>query len=187
VGNGAAEGHSESGTRALPYGTLDQACATGGAVIEIEHDSERVRSERTRELFLGALGHDLRGPLHAMSIGSEMLLETPDLGPDERRTLERMRTSIRRMNRLIEQTLLLAQSMVEGVPLERRATDLRKVLATVISEVGLRHGDRAIQLSAPPAVVGVRDADRLVQVVDNLVGNALKYGEGTIRIELAGV
>jgi len=155
-----------------------------GAVIELEDNSERVRSERARELFLGALGHDLRGPLHAMSIGSEMLLEMPELDAEARRTLERMRTSITRMNRLIDQTLLLVQSMVEGVPLERRETDLRKVLGTIIGEVSLRHGDRAIELRAPPRMIGVWDPDRLVQVVDNLVSNAVKYGDGTVTIDL---
>jgi signal transduction histidine kinase len=96
-----------------------------------------------------------------------------------------MRNSIARMNRLIEQTMLLAQSMVEGVPLERRKTDLRKVLGTVINEASLRHAERAIELSGPPALLGDWDPDRLVQVADNLVGNALKYGDGTVTIILA--
>jgi PAS domain S-box-containing protein len=156
-----------------------------GAVVEIKDDGERVRSERTRELFLGALGHDLRGPLHAMLIGCDALLDMEGRGSEERAVLETMRRSIQRMNRLIENMLLFAQTIVEGMPVDRRPADLVRIVNSVIGETALRNPGRAIALRGPAQLRGAWDPDRLTQVVDNLVANALRHGEGAIDLALA--
>ncbi len=146
-------------------------------------DDSVSQAERARDLFLAALGHDLRNPLHTIAAGCALVQRLT--GSDDhptRAVVSRMLSSVQRMNRLIENTLVLARCRVEGMPLERRTCDLVEICSTLVADLELRERERAIVLDAPEQLLGRWDSDRLAQVIDNLVSNALKYGEGGVWV-----
>jgi signal transduction histidine kinase len=123
--------------------------------------AERER-ERHRELFLGTVGHDLRNPLQTIVTAAQV------------RTADRMR-------RLIDQLLIFTQSAV-GVPLRRELTDLGGLCRAAVREHAGPH-DIAIEdlLDGGISV----DPERMTQVIDNLVTNAIRYGTGRVALRLS--
>jgi phosphoserine phosphatase RsbU/P len=154
-----------------------------GAVIEFRDDRALCRAERARDLFLATLGHDLRNPLNTVVLGCN-LLGTADLEPNQRTTLKRMMNGAVRMERLIQQTLFLAQTLVESVPLDRTTTDLGVVCDTLIDEVRQSHSGCSVSRFGVEHSIGIWDAGRLNQVVDNLLTNAIRHGDGAVSLTL---
>jgi signal transduction histidine kinase len=67
--------------------------------------------------------------------------------------------------------------------LKRRLVDLQQVCDEATIEIRVRHPDAVVDLEAAGDLLGQWDPDRLVQVVSNLVGNAIQHGGGTrVRI-----
>jgi len=133
---------------------------------------------RLREQFVAVLSHDLRNPVHSISIGADFLeLKLPE-GP-ERRMAEHMQRSCKRVINLIDSTLDFAHGRLGGgisLTIDNGDTLLAEV-RHVISEIQRAHPQRSIQLSTtlPQRVVG--DAKRISQLLGNLLSNAINYGE----------
>jgi signal transduction histidine kinase len=165
----------------------------GAAVAQIaESEAERARlraseaaareREVIREQLLGVLGHDLRNPLAAIRTGIDVMVrqERPEA---RQRLAERMRGSCARMTRLIEDILDFTRSRLGGgIPTNRAPADLAEICARVVGELETAHPARRFVLSSPVAIVGFWDAERLAQVVSNLVGNAVEHSEGDVRV-----
>ena len=148
---------------------------------------ERVRrqdAERTKDLFLGAVGHDLRNPLHAIVMASKLLGATPCPEELHRSHAARIERSARRMNRIIEDILDLTRGQFAGgIPLTLRPTDLGALCRSVVGELRTAHPARTFELEVTGEVSGFWDSDRLARVVSNLVGNAVQHcAEGSIRV-----
>lgn len=130
---------------------------------------------RFAEMFVGILGHDLRNPLNAISMGINLIKRR---GTADARTLDRILHSSVRMSNMVDQLLDLTRTrLAGGIPIERRPTGLRAVVAAAIEELQLVHRDRNIRFEQGPEIDGFWDVDRLAQVVSNLVGNALEHGD----------
>jgi signal transduction histidine kinase len=138
------------------------------------------QTDLLRDRFIGILSHDLRNPLGAITTGAA-LLALPEDNPERRaRVAATITSSAQRMERLIGDLLDLTQAKLGGaIPLIRRPTDLRQVCNDVITETRARHQDAVLRLETTGSLIGEWDADRLGQVVSNLVGNAIQHGEGT--------
>ncbi|MEO7731930.1 MAG: PAS domain S-box protein, partial [Kofleriaceae bacterium] len=97
-----------------------------------ERERERViadlsKTVRLNDMFAGILGHDLRGPLSTIVMGSQTLLGSVD-DPKGVRTLQRVLNSADRMQRMIDQLLDFARARVDGgIELDRRATDVAEL------------------------------------------------------------
>jgi PAS domain S-box-containing protein len=134
--------------------------------------AERER-QRTRDMYLGILGHDLRNPLNTI-VASLYTLDrlVPD---DARKILSRMARSTQRMSRMIEQLLDFTRARLgEGIPVDLARGDLRDISHAVVEELEAQH-PRRIRFEAE-SVPGSYDSDRLAQAVSNLVKNALQHG-----------
>lgn len=142
-----------------------------------------------QEGFVAILGHDLRNPLSAIDMGTGMLRQLAVTANDPRatRVLDRMRSSSRRMSRMIEQILDLTRSRLGG-GLEMRfaETDLCVTLTGIVDESRTSHPSRTVDLRCPPSLLGRWDRDRLEQVFSNLIGNAISYGleEKPVTVEV---
>lgn len=138
-------------------------------------DDKRIQTER--ELFLGALGHDLRDPLNAIGMAAHLLSTHADdavVGP-----ASRISSAGTRMARLIGDLLDFVRSRSGDLRLERHDVDLSSICREVIAEQELAHLGRSFHLETAPDAIGRWDAGRVAQVVQNLVANAIHHGDPT--------
>jgi signal transduction histidine kinase len=137
------------------------------------------RTDAFRDQFVGILSHDLRNPLGAITTGAA-LLAVPEDNPQRRaRVAARILNSSQRMGRMIGDLLDLTQTRLGGtIPLKRVRTDLVQVCEDVMLETRAAHPDVHLRLEKSGVLIGDWDADRLAQVVSNLVGNAIQHGDG---------
>ncbi len=142
-----------------------------------------------RERFLGIVGHDLRNPLNSIRMGASYLVASEQLPAPLERTASRIIHSTDRMTRMITELLDFTRSRLgSGIPLTPGATDLGQVARQVVEELELGHPNRTVEVTATGPLTGNWDADRLAQVLSNLVGNALQYSppDATVELALAG-
>jgi len=133
-----------------------------------------------RDQFVGILSHDLRNPLGAITTGAALLAQAA--GDDQRqaRVAARILSSAQRMQRMIADLLDLTRVRLGGIiPLTAVQTDLQRLCEEVVLETQESHPDAVVHLESRGDVTGKWDADRLAQVVSNLVGNAIEYGGKT--------
>ena len=154
----------------------------------VQELSERTETLRLNEMFVAVLGHDLRTPLGAI-ITAAQLLELH--GGDEltRDIAARTLSSGKRMNRLIDDMLDFARArLAGGIPLVRAHADLGVLVQRVVQEHQASFPERRIEIRCQGDLTGNWDADRLAQVVSNIVGNALQHGRDgePIRVRLDG-
>lgn len=136
-----------------------------------------------RETFIGVLGHDLRNPLAAIVMLATTLLARGRLDEEDAKLVERIVTSGKRMNRMIEQILGFTRARLgSGLPLERKPTDLRAVCREVVEELEL--GATVHLAEAEGDVTGDWDPDRLAEVLSNLVCNAIEHADPDTAVEI---
>jgi signal transduction histidine kinase len=105
----------------------------------------------------------------------------PEDNPQRRsRVVERIMNSAQRMERMIGDLLDLTRTRLGGsIPIRRRPADLQQVCEEVMMEIRAGQPDAVLRWQGSGDLRGEWDADRLAQVVSNLVGNAIQYGGGT--------
>ena len=140
---------------------------------------------RLREQFIAVLGHDLRNPLQAISMASEMiLLDEPT--PRVARNLGRIQDSVARMSALIQDVLDFARGRLGGgIPVALHADDdLAGDLRQVLDEARLNHPQRSIESVIELDLPVICDCRRIAQLLDNLVANALHHGDSSLPVEV---
>jgi len=145
--------------------------------------------DRSREMFVAILGHDLRNPLNTVLMASQFLLDTGELADAHATMTQRIVRSAKRMNRMIADLLDFARSRLgAGIPILRQPTDLAQVAAHAIEEITVAHPSHTVQLEPNGDLHGEWDGARLRQLLSNLLGNAVQYGErdSVIRVTLSG-
>jgi signal transduction histidine kinase len=142
-------------------------------------DRFAVQTDRFRDQFIGVLSHDLRKPLGVVTTGAALLALPEDNPPRRRLVVMRILNSAHRMERMIGDLLDLTRIRLGGtISLTRRRADLRELCEEAILESGATRPEAVLRLQTSGNVVGHWDADRLAQVVSNLVGNAIQHGDG---------
>jgi sigma-B regulation protein RsbU (phosphoserine phosphatase) len=152
-----------------------------------EATRERARAQ-DRALFaeqmVGIVSHDLRNPLSAILMGVR-LLEHGESAPNRLRVLDQVRRSAQRAQRLIAELLDFTLARVgRGLTVTAAPLDLHAFIASIVDELVLAFPDRRIAHRAEGAGECTADADRLAQLLGNLVGNAMAYGDagGTVTV-----
>ena len=168
---------------------LDPPLADGGRAVVLLSDRTRERAvERMRADFVANSSHELRTPLASL-IGFIDTLRGParDDPPAQARFLGIMAEQAERMNRLLDDLLSLSRIELNEHQAPLGAVDMHGLILRMMAELEPRVASRRITMAADiaPDLPPVRgDADQLVQVLQNLLDNAVKYGRegGTIRI-----
>jgi signal transduction histidine kinase len=136
---------------------------------------------RAHELFLATLGHDLRNPLNTISAGLQLL--EMSASEEDRGSIARMNRALDRMRRMIDQLLVFTQSLHEVVPASRQSVDLAELVRAGVRDA--RHGTpRTLEVKADRPVTVMGDADKLMQLFDNLLANAIRHGDGTVTVRV---
>lgn len=140
--------------------------------------SEELAIAELREQFIAVLGHDLRNPLASMEGGSRMLLQE-ELSPRAQRIVTLMQGSVQRMSGLIDNVLDFARGRLgSGFALRLDADELLDpVLKQIAEELQLGTPGISIETNFNITEKVYCDRDRIGQMVSNLLGNAITYGD----------
>jgi signal transduction histidine kinase len=135
------------------------------------------RAVDLEEKLLGIVGHDLRTPLAAIRMSTALLFRGGGLSPEQARTLARVNASAARMGRIVRDLLDYTRVRQLGrLPVSPRASDLRPLAMRAVAEISAAHPDRDVRLDAPASAPVLGDPDRLLQVLGNLLANAVQHG-----------
>lgn len=139
--------------------------------------SERETAE-LREQFIAVLGHDLRTPLNAILNRVELLARRHD-EPNTLHALGRIRASALRIEGLVDNVVDFTRGrMGDGLALElRKHSGMDEVLEQVVEEMRSAHPERLIRAEIMPRMTLRCDAQRLAQLLSNLLKNALTHGD----------
>lgn len=125
---------------------------------------------------MGIVSHDLRTPLNAVLLGAGML-QVGDMQPLQAKTFSRIMSAANRANRLIADLLDFTQArLAGGLRVTRSPIDLHALVADCVEELRLAFPGRMLQHLTEGEGEASADADRLAQVVTNLVSDAITYG-----------
>jgi signal transduction histidine kinase len=139
---------------------------------------------RYNEMFAGMLGHDLRNPLNAITTAAYYIAKT-NPGAKTGTAATRIISSSERMARMIDQLLDFTQIRIgNGIALRITRVDLLDLCHRIRDELEAAHPECAIALEAEGNTVGEWDYDRLLQVLSNLVGNAIHHGSSGCRVSI---
>jgi signal transduction histidine kinase len=152
-------------------------------------------AEAMKEEFFSSISHDLRTPLTSIHEATHLLDERVPgaLTPKQERLVTIIGVSAERLLRLINQILDLSRLRAGLLPLERRRVDLDRLAGRALDELRPQAEERGVELRRSAAAGAVKvfgDEDRLLQVLVNLVGNAVKFtpagGSVTLALEDRG-
>lgn len=152
-----------------------------------EHEMRKAAEQlaHAREEVLGVVAHDLRNPLSAI-LGAASLLEDPRQDVREtRETLGLIHRAVERMNRLIGDLLDITRLEAGRLILEQEPVAVVDLLSQTHESWEATAASRELSLEIGPAPKGLAvfaDRSRVLQVLDNLVGNAVKFSEAGGRI-----
>lgn len=155
--------------------------------VTLERQRQEIRqAEAMREMFIGILGHDLGNPLSSIMMTAEVL-QARSRDQDTRESAGRILRNGDRMLRMIRQLLDAARFRLgSGITLSPAPADLRRLVEQVLAE--FEHVRERFQFDVGGDSAGTWDADLMLQVVSNLVGNAVRHSASgsPIRIEVDG-
>lgn len=142
--------------------------------------------ENTRKTVLGVLGHDLRSPIGAVMMASDLLRESKTVAERDRKLAVQISASVRRANQMVSDLLDLARcNLGSGIPVNPEYTDLSALCASVVEELRTGFPHAQIVMNASETVKGMYDPSRMEQVFTNLISNAVRHGDSNQPINVA--
>ena len=149
-----------------------------GAVVVFEDVTARQEVERMKEEFVSVVSHELRTPLTSMrgSLGLLAAGVVADLPAEAKGLVDMALANTERLVRLVGEILDLERLTAGQVQLRRAEHRLREVVETAVTSVSSLAETAGVQVEQQvDDVTGWFDSDRVVQVLVNLVGNAVKF------------
>ncbi len=173
---------------------LVSAAPVGGQQVQVLRDETDLEAaRRARDSVLGNISHEFRTPLAAQLASIEMLRDgLATLGPEpQAELLANVERGVLRLMRLIDNLLESVRIESGQLDIRRRSVDLAEVVDEALALLGPLFAQRKLQVARDRhgdgglAVIG--DAQRLVQVLVNLLANAIKFApeQSTVRIGVA--
>ena len=166
-------------------GALEALAVANGELATLNERLERTADDQAR--FLAVAAHELRTPVNVLGGTADMLsrhwTELDDATRGE--LLAGMESSTQRLRRLLGD--LLAASKIDAGATELRAeqVDVARLVEDAVTAVRRTWPDSVFEVDADPALTITGDGDRLAQVVDNLLSNAVRHGAPPVRVRAA--
>ena len=145
-------------------------------------------SERARDMLFATLGHDLRDPLQAIMMAAQMLERqgAADTNLANSTLGKRITSSSGRMKRLISEVLDVSRIQNGlGLGITRSSTEIGPLLHDLVREVTTAHPGLQVRLACDGVGSADIDADRISQVVSNLLSNARHHGDNAMPITVS--
>jgi hypothetical protein len=168
---------------------LEQQAQYANALAEANASLEQANADLAEAAdeqarFLAVTAHELRSPVGVMTMSAKLLAESWDsLEREEREELlAGLQTSGAHLQRLLGDLLTTARLHEASLELDLDDHDVAEVLIPVLQRLRLSHPDAVIEEQVEPGLRVVVDADRLGQIVDNLVTNSVAHGRSPIRL-----
>jgi signal transduction histidine kinase len=158
---------------------LNAFAALAGSALE---KARLIDDLRRKNELLAHMAHEFRSPLQSIAGYAALSKEEPALQPQVRRHVDVIADQAMRLSRIVDRTLELSQLEAGALHLARAEVDLTEVANAAIAGLKPIASMKSVEMdlsadAASPRVVG--DFDRLVQVITNVLGNAVQYsGEG---------
>ncbi|MBI2391544.1 MAG: HAMP domain-containing histidine kinase [Deltaproteobacteria bacterium] len=167
------------------------------AEVAAERDAVAAERERlrlavqSRDDVLAIVSHDLRNPVTAIALGIDQLRRSGDDQERRARLFDSIARSARRMSRLIEDLLAIARIEGGQLTIEREPHPVQAILDDALSTARPAADEKGIRMIAdvPSSADGLTlscDRERVLQVLENLIGNATKFAPrgGTIAVRV---
>lgn len=155
-------------------------------------EEQLTSASRRKDEFLAMLAHELRNPLAPISAAADLLQLAKLDDPRIRQTSEIIARQVRHMTGLVDDLLDVSRVTRGLITLQRKALDVKRVVSDAVEQVGSLIEARRHRLTVhlPPESACVSgDAERLVQVITNLLNNAARYtpegGTIDLRVDLS--
>jgi signal transduction histidine kinase len=184
------------GTRNISSGKFSHRLPEDGPLefAELARDFNKM-TEKLGELdqmkkdFVSHVSHELKAPLAAIRQTLAVTMEQVPgpINDQQRRLLQLSRNSAERLSAMVANLLDVSRLDAGTMEYEMSKNDLNEVARTVVDEFSLKAEERRIKLSVTsdvPAIPVLCDRDRMIQVVGNLVDNALKFSPTNSAIDV---
>ena len=153
----------------------------GGGAVAVLHDVTRIEEvERTQRDFVANVSHELRTPLTSISGYVETLLDhEAGLSPTAREFLQTILKNATRMSRLTEDLLVMARVEAPSVELHPAPVSSKVLVRDAVKAMSglVQENEAALELGAVTECQVFADTDAVMQVLGNLIENAIKYGQ----------
>ena len=184
LGNPLRDDH---GTIVKYYGTWTDIDEQKRTLLENDQLLQRERQAvRARDEFLSVASHELKTPLTSLKLQSQLvrhLRERGDARAYEPARIDALLTQIdrqvNRLNRLVDDMLDISRIQAGRLRIEPRLIDLAPVIENTTRRVREQNEiPDQVCLDPPASVRVVADPERVSQILESLLSNALRYGEG---------
>ena len=142
--------------------------------------------DRSKDLILGVLGHDIRSPLATIHMSAEILKHISAPNEREAALIAQIEASTLRVRHIVADLLDMAKARLgSGIPISVGPLSLSQLTQSIVAEMRIQHPQRAFTLNIAPDIMGRWDGVRLGQVISNLLSNAMQYGREGVPVSVA--
>ncbi|MGH3067681.1 MAG: PAS domain S-box protein [Streptosporangiaceae bacterium] len=147
---------------------------------ELSEQNDELRElDELKTRFLATVSHELRSPLTSIVSYAELIRDEDRLSPAAARFLDVISRNAERITKLVGDLLLLSRIEAGMIPLDLAQASVAEVVAEAVQAASPGAAQKGLRLdsSVPDGPPVLADQARLVQVIDNLIANAVKFTE----------
>ena len=156
------------------------------ALLDAQSERDRAEQEnQAKDEFMAMLAHELRNPLSAISAATQVMEASHGQESATLRARSIIGRQVQHLARLVDDLLDVSRVVTGKIALEKRPLDFADLVHRTVAVCGERQNGHRLEISTQPAWI-LGDMVRMEQIVNNIVGNAMKYtpAGGAIRVRV---
>ncbi|MEJ7807726.1 MAG: sensor histidine kinase [Telluria sp.] len=139
----------------------------------------------SQHVFLAILGHDVRNPLGAISMGAQLFMQDEALPEKHQRVAIQVLKSTQRVSEIVADLLDFSTSHLGGgIPVTTAAMDFRSECEALVNELTIFHPGRVLELEMHGDLHVQWDRARISQALSNLIANAVQHGSAKAPVRI---